>query len=166
MPDQPISALTALAASAVADEDLLPVVDASSNDVKKLSLAVVRWSLGLARNLADAQAATFPSALAFATLLEEGVRYERVVSEPAHSDKFQSADGVWWQRVSTPVTKYLTWTALTAAPTDLPSAEAVLVLADRATWDPLAKGSGGPYFAVTYDAGVSWHAPDAQFTLP
>jgi hypothetical protein len=57
--------------------------------------------------------------------------------------------------------KYGTWSAsqlmltpLDAEPTDV--AEGMIAVADRATWDPAAKGSGGSY--VVYYDGSAWNA--------
>ena len=50
------------------------------------------------------------------------------------------------------------FTAKTAAP-GTPT-QGQMCLADRATWDPLSKGSGGPYF-VWYN-GSAWVAIDSQ----
>jgi hypothetical protein len=47
---------------------------------------------------------------------------------------------------------------LTAAPAS--PAQGDLALADRATWDPLSKGFGGPYL-VWYN-GAAWVAPQNQ----
>lgn len=52
----------------------------------------------------------------------------------------------------------LVFNALTEAPGS--PVAGLLVLADRTTWDPLGKGSGGAYFA--WYNGSAWRAPDAQ----